>query len=269
MDSVMIFEGHDVEVFKIGDTIYFNPRHVAECLNLTESAIRMAIKKMNENQVKKLKNSDVNLIDIRKLNNAGENFLTESGVYKLAFRSDKPEAERFTNWIADTVLPQIRKTGQYVMQPQPVLSLAERTLALLTELNQVVESQKQEIAIMTPKAEFCDNFLQNPVCYTATQIAEHYGMTAQKFNKMLKDYGVQYKQSNQWHLKEPYKKFGYVHYDIIKIDSKSGTNPTLFKQEMKWTAKGVTWIERSLRLRGITPVTPLNVTSTIDDEKTF
>ena len=31
----------------------------------------------------KVKNSDVSKVDIRKLNNAGENFLTESGTYKL------------------------------------------------------------------------------------------------------------------------------------------------------------------------------------------
>lgn len=56
----------------------------------------MAISKMNKNQVIKLTNSDVKDIDFRKLNNRGENFLTESGVYKLAFKSNKKEAERFT-----------------------------------------------------------------------------------------------------------------------------------------------------------------------------
>lgn len=35
---------------------------------------------LNAKQVIKIKNSDVKDIDIRKLNNTGENFLTESGV---------------------------------------------------------------------------------------------------------------------------------------------------------------------------------------------
>ncbi|MER2529731.1 MAG: BRO family protein [Candidatus Competibacter denitrificans] len=39
--------------------------------------------------------------------------ICEQAVYKLAFRSRKPEAERFTDWIAD-VIAIIRKTGQYV-----------------------------------------------------------------------------------------------------------------------------------------------------------
>ena len=50
---------------------------------------------MNNKQVVKLKNLDVKDVPIRKLNNAGENFLTESGVYKLIFKSDKKEAEQF------------------------------------------------------------------------------------------------------------------------------------------------------------------------------
>lgn len=37
----------------------------------------------------------------------------EQAVYKLAFRSRKPEAERFTDWVADTIAT-IRKTGQYI-----------------------------------------------------------------------------------------------------------------------------------------------------------
>jgi hypothetical protein len=35
----------------------------------------------NDNQVIKLTNSDMHNIHIRKLNNAGENFLTEDGLY--------------------------------------------------------------------------------------------------------------------------------------------------------------------------------------------
>ncbi len=36
--------------------------------------------------------------DIRKLNNAGEKFLTEEGVYALIFKSRKPEAQKFQKW---------------------------------------------------------------------------------------------------------------------------------------------------------------------------
>lgn len=112
-NKLMIFESHEVEVFELNGEALFNPYHVGECLELTDSAVRKAIGNMTEKQVIKLKNSDVNKSDIRKLNNAGENFLTESGVYKLVFKSNKPNAEKFTDWIADEVLPALRKTGYY------------------------------------------------------------------------------------------------------------------------------------------------------------
>ena len=91
MNNLMNFEGQNAEVFEWKGQVLFNPRHVAECLGLGESAARMAISKMNEKQVIKLTNLDVKEIDIRKLNNAGENFLTESGVYKLIFKSHMDE----------------------------------------------------------------------------------------------------------------------------------------------------------------------------------
>ena len=125
MNELMIIEGNNVEVFNWEDKVLFNPRDVGKCLELTDSAIRMAISKMNKNQVIKLTNSDVKDIDFRKLNNRGENFLTESGVYKLAFKSNKKEAENFTDWIADEVLPSIRKTGNYISNNTPMISNKE------------------------------------------------------------------------------------------------------------------------------------------------
>ena len=48
--------------------------------------------------------------------------ISEPAVYKLAFRSNKPDADEFTNWIAGEVVPAIRKTGKYDIQEQPALS---------------------------------------------------------------------------------------------------------------------------------------------------
>lgn len=54
---------------------------------------------MNEKQVVLVKNSDVKEIDFRKLNNRGEKFLTESGVYKLIFKSKKESAEIYDTFV--------------------------------------------------------------------------------------------------------------------------------------------------------------------------
>ncbi|MCB7335971.1 hypothetical protein LK536_27285 [Lachnoclostridium pacaense] len=113
MQELMIFNGHEVEAFELDGRVYFNPYHVGECLELSDEAVRKAVSHMNGRQVRKLKNPDVTNVHIRKLNNAGENFLTESGVFKLIFKSRKPNAEAFSDWVTDEVLPALHKTGTY------------------------------------------------------------------------------------------------------------------------------------------------------------
>jgi BRO family, N-terminal domain len=44
--------------------------------------------------------------------------ISEPGVYRLVFRSRKPEAEEFKRWLAHEVLPQIRRTGGYSDDPK-------------------------------------------------------------------------------------------------------------------------------------------------------
>jgi prophage antirepressor-like protein len=41
------------------------------------------------------------------------NFINEAGLYHLIFRSNKPKAKEFANWVCETVLPEIRKTGGF------------------------------------------------------------------------------------------------------------------------------------------------------------
>lgn len=41
--------------------------------------------------------------------------INQPGLFKLAFRSNKPEAERFTNWVAGEVLPSLMRTGHYAV----------------------------------------------------------------------------------------------------------------------------------------------------------
>lgn len=137
MDELMIFEGHEVEVFELNGEILFNPYHVGACLDMAMSTVKDHMSKMNKKQVIKVKNSDVGLTDFRKLNNAGENFLTESGVYKLVFKSRKPDAEKFTDWVTDEVLPTLRKTGSYEM-PKKKPAHKEK----LPSVNQMVKNIK-------------------------------------------------------------------------------------------------------------------------------
>lgn len=153
MNNLMIFENKSVEVFELKGQVLFNPYHVGECLEISPEGVRKAITRMSNKQVIKLKNSDVTIGNIRKLNNAGENFLTESGVYKLIFKSKKKEAEKFQDWVTDEVLPQIRKTGGYIPLENEMddeefmaraLEVAHRTLKKKEELLKAKTKELEE-----------------------------------------------------------------------------------------------------------------------------
>ncbi|MER2514403.1 MAG: BRO family protein, partial [Nitrosomonas ureae] len=47
-------------------------------------------------------------------------FINEPNLYRVIFRSNKPEARKFQDWIFNEVIPAIRKTGRYEV-PQPDL----------------------------------------------------------------------------------------------------------------------------------------------------
>ena len=150
MENLMMFEGNEVEVLEFNGKVLFNPKHVAEILGIKE--IRSVIRNFNDKQVVKIKNSDVHSTHIRKLNNAGENFLTESGVYKLMFRSRKPEAERFTDWIADEVIPSIRKNEGYLLNQEEMSDTELLAKSALVAQKLIAEKQAR-IEELEPQAK--------------------------------------------------------------------------------------------------------------------
>lgn len=69
---------------------------------------------------------------VRQLNNAGEVFINESGMYSLIFHCTLPQAKEFKRWVTSEVLPMIRKTGSYsVVQQSQVID--EEKIRLIVE----------------------------------------------------------------------------------------------------------------------------------------
>lgn len=82
--------------------VWFCAKDVCESLDITWSGAT-------------LENMPDNWITMLKLNTVtGEKdaiFINEAGMYRLIFRSNKPKAVEFANWVCETVLPEIRKAG--------------------------------------------------------------------------------------------------------------------------------------------------------------
>lgn len=77
--------------------------------------------------------------------------IPESDVYRLVFRSKLPESEKFEDWVTETVLPSIRKTGSYqvaMTQEDIMIATLESQKEIKQRLNSVsedVEDLKNEI----------------------------------------------------------------------------------------------------------------------------
>lgn len=77
--------------------------------------------------------------------------INEYGLYKVVFRSDKPKAKPFTNWVTHEVLPSIRKTGGYQsgkmypeVSPQGLAKLINITRRIMLDMG----STPAEVAAM-------------------------------------------------------------------------------------------------------------------------
>jgi prophage antirepressor-like protein len=155
-------------------------------------------------------------------------FVNESGLYSLIFGSKLESAKQFKRWVTSEVLPEIRKNGGYIRgnvneTPEELmaraLAVAKQTLERVererqqlanTNENQRIQLgiQDAEIRKAAPKVEYYDKVMQSNCTMTTTQIANGLGMPCHRLNKLLRDAGIQYKQSGQWLLRSPYTDFG-------------------------------------------------------------
>ncbi len=71
-------------------------------------------------------------------------FISERAIYKLAFRSNKPEAEQFTNWVAE-VVEAIRKTGSYQLEPKSKAEVLLETVQLLVEHEKKLQEHQKRL----------------------------------------------------------------------------------------------------------------------------
>lgn len=176
-----------LNVLILEDEFYFNLNEVGELLGLSNP--RMSIDVTDNDYVRKFENSDVSETYSRKLNNAGELFLTEAGLYRMLNRSNKPEAEVFQKWVNKEVLPSIRKTGSYSLEHKTPQTFAE-ALKLAYEQQLVIEEQKQKLIEAEPKVEFYDTVTGSDTTIDlgqAAKVLNYKGLGRNKLFQYLRD----------------------------------------------------------------------------------
>lgn len=120
---------------------------------------------------------------------------------------------------------------------------AARALAEQYELKQIesrradeAEAQvvllSNEIEKMQPKVSYYDTILASKATVTTTQIAQDYGMSAKRLNKILEELKVQRKVNGQWILYGQYIGNGYVHSKPFDITRSNGKPDVVMKYRM-------------------------------------
>lgn len=150
------------------------------------------------------------------LGRAGEtNFITESGLYAVILRSDKPNAKKFRKWVTSDVLPSIRKHGAYATKDtiDKIISNPDYGIMLLQNLKE--ERKKRE------EAERRNAILSHVnKTYTMTEIAKELGLrSANELNKWLSDMHIQYKVNGTWVMYSDYSDKGYEDIKQEVLDS--------------------------------------------------
>ncbi len=152
-------------------------------------------------------------------------FITERAVYKLAFRSNKPEAENFTNWVAE-VIENIRKTGRYELTTKTKAEVLLETIQLIVEHEKKL--QEHEKKIESHEARLLD--IEAKIKTTNEDyfsLAGYYALQGKTWDLSLKDAQSLGKmlskisqQQNMPVIKVHDSKYGEVngyHKDILKI----------------------------------------------------
>ena len=136
------------------------------------------------------------------------------------------------------------------------LKMADQTISSLKDRckflgGQVLEQQKV-IEELQPKASYYDMILQCKDLIAATVIAKDYGMSAKKFNSMLHDMGIQFKQGDTWVLYSKYQGNGYLKAKTHNYADTEGIQHS--KEHSYWTQKGRLFLYDFLKREGILPL---------------
>lgn len=136
-NSLQLFadKGFRVRVVMRDGEPWFVAKDVCECLDLANS--RDAVSRLDDDEK-----------GVGKADTLGGSqdmmLISESGLYTLVMRSNKPDAKVFRKWVTSEVLPSIRKTGGYgIRTVDDMINDPDTAIRLLTQLKIIRLQNKQ------------------------------------------------------------------------------------------------------------------------------
>ncbi|WP_250277404.1 ORF6C domain-containing protein [[Clostridium] colinum] len=140
MNDIELFKNEsfgEIRTLLVNDEVWFVGKDVASALGYErpDNAIRSHI-----DEEDKL---------MHQISASGQNrnmtIINESGLYSLILSSKLPQAKEFKRWVTNEILPTIRKTGVYTIQPKTPMQLLELEFQAIKEVDNKVEEVKQDL----------------------------------------------------------------------------------------------------------------------------
>lgn len=194
MNKVTIFKYEEnklVRTMNVSGEPWFVLKDVCDVLGLSTPA-RVA-ERLDSDEV-----SQAHLID--SMGRSQEmTIISESGLYNVILRSDKPEAKPFRKWVTAVVLPSIRKNGGYIagqeeLSPQELMAkallVAQKTL---TDRDARIKELTAQNQIMQPKAEYFDELVARNLLTNFRETAKELGIKEKDFIGWLLDHRYVYR----------------------------------------------------------------------------
>lgn len=109
--QIFMYKNQNVRTTVLNDDVWFSAKDICDILEHSNS--RKAINALDDDE-KMTVTKGYGQTEKQRGGARFMTFVSEPGLYKLIFRSNKPEAKEFTRWVTHTLLPQVRQHGIYL-----------------------------------------------------------------------------------------------------------------------------------------------------------
>ncbi|MBG0846643.1 hypothetical protein H3222_15610 [Pseudomonas chengduensis] len=148
--------------------------------------------------------------------------ISESGLYKLIMRSDKPEAKAFQDWGTRVVLPAIRKDGAYVLGEEKVVTGEISEDELILKAMQAQQKKVERLALERDRLAAQNLLLQKekmhledynqrilPAAEVGQAVAKRKALGVVDFCRKLPGVNVNAVQTRLYDMQYFHKKYGH------------------------------------------------------------
>lgn len=227
--KTFVFEHKGLQVYTDGTgNLWFLAAEICDILGHTNSRVAVSALEPEEKGVTKVYTLG---------GEQSKTIVSEAGLYQLIFRSNLPIAKHFKKWLANEVLPAIRKTGRYekpLSQDEYTVALANQALALVAEK----QALQLQINLQKPLVSFAEAVKGSVNLHTINEVSKVIGHPCgqRKLFALLREKGWLFKRGKDNLPAQEYVKQGLfeVRYNVIPTNHGDETRP-----QAMVTAKGL------------------------------